>query len=409
MLTVIKKIKPGKWEESKANKAVHSFLKQLAPNLDDLTPELGGSFAKGTWLSGDHDIDLFIKFPYERYKHENLSEILRKKLLNPIILHGSRDYFQLQYKGYLIELIPVLDIKDSSQAVNVTDVSPLHAKWVKANIHNHNDEVRLAKQFTKAHALYGAESYIRGFSGYLLEVLTIHYKGFFNLVTAASAWQQSEVIDPENYYKNKEEAIRNLNEAKHNHLVVIDPVQQTRNIAAALSGEKYNNFIQLCKRFLHNPSTAFFERQELSLHSLKASAGVNHLLYIELKPLEGKKDIIGCKLLKVFSFLRAKMEAAGFSIIDSGWEFHEISKSWFIIENHLLSEHRKHYGPLKHDKENLNKFITKWHTHELHEEAGRAYIMVKREHRKAEGFVKHLLAQDYCRENYKKVLKIKVY
>ncbi len=46
-------------------------------------------------------------------------------------MHGSRDYFQIKEKGFTFEVVPILKIKDAKEAMNITDVSPLHAAWVK--------------------------------------------------------------------------------------------------------------------------------------------------------------------------------------------------------------------------------------------------------------------------------------
>ncbi len=411
MLTIIKKIKPDDNERKKVNAIVKAFLAVLKKSLKGLKPELAGSFEKDTWLSGDHDIDVFIKFPYEKYKDKDISKLLEKKLATYTKVHGSRDYFQIQYKNYLFELIPVLNIKSSQQAKNITDISPLHSTWVKKNIKSNSDEIRLLKQFLKANSLYGAESYIKGFSGYLTEVLIIHYKGFNSLIKAASSWKDKEVIDTERHYKSREEALKSLNKSKHSNLIVIDPVQKTRNIAAALSKEKYLAFIHLCNKFLHQPSTGFFEKKELSFKELKSSFPSDHILHFQLESLRGKKDIVGSKLLKTFDFLKDRMKIAGFEIKESGWEFSNYKEAdfWIIIENAILPENRKHYGPFKHDKVNIKKFKARWKSHRLYDDSGKVYVLVKQEFRAAIKFAKHVLQQDYCRENFKKILKIKLY
>ena len=410
MLAVITKIKPSEWERKKVHKIVNTFLENTRPKLRGLKIVLGGSFAKDTWLSGDHDIDLFVKFPYNLYRKKNLSELLAKRLSNYNLVHGSRDYFQVQYKGYLFELIPVLDIKTQSKAVNITDVSPLHALWVQDNINHLADDIRLVKAFAKANNIYGAESYIQGFSGYLLEVLTIYYKGFFNLLKAASSWKEPEFIDIHAHYKNKTHAFRDLNKSKLSSLVVIDPVQKSRNAAAALSSEKFHRFVETCRKFIHFPSEKFFEQKQVDIKTLKDRAAANTLLYIELKPLEGKKDVIGCKIMKAFSLLKERMHSSGFEFIDTGWEFSkEKSKLWFILQDSILPEKRKHYGPRIDDEKNKLHFIQKWHSHEIHEEQGRIHVFVKREHRKADDFAKHFLRSPHVKDCFKKIIKVKIY
>ena len=117
-------------------------------------------------------------------------------------IHGSRDYFQLIYKKISFELVPILEIKNPENAKNITDVSPLHVYWVQKNIKKLYDDVRLLKQFFKANNIYGAESYINGFSGYICELLIIYYKGFQNTIKNIANWKQDIFIDIEKQYKN---------------------------------------------------------------------------------------------------------------------------------------------------------------------------------------------------------------
>jgi len=135
----------------------------------------GGSFAKGTWLPDHTDIDCFVTFNYRAYKEQSaeLADILEPALsyafTHYVRLHGSRDYFQAIYDDYLFEFVPVLKIKKPSKAANITDMSPLHVEWIKKKTKKTKlkTHIRLAKLFFKSASVYGAESYIRGFSGHV--------------------------------------------------------------------------------------------------------------------------------------------------------------------------------------------------------------------------------------------------
>src|SRR5512142_1004009 len=69
--------------------------------------KIGGSFAKDTWLAGDHDVDIFVAFDTS-YEDSKLSDMLEKALkpLKAERVHGSRDYFQV-HDGFTYEIIPV--------------------------------------------------------------------------------------------------------------------------------------------------------------------------------------------------------------------------------------------------------------------------------------------------------------
>src|SRR3989344_8222241 len=178
----------NKKEAAKEIKAFISKLKKLKLNV-----YLGGSFAKDTYLEGDFDVDLFVKFPV-KHRGKNISEMLQEKLkkFKYEKLKGSRDYFRIKKGKFTFEIVPVLGIK--GKAENITDYSLEHVKFVNKYIKNKND-VRRLKLFLKANKLYGAESYIGGFSGYACELLICYYKSFDNLVKETVKFKERKIID----------------------------------------------------------------------------------------------------------------------------------------------------------------------------------------------------------------------
>src|SRR3989344_8066674 len=127
-------VRPSKAEIEKHNSIVGSVLKKI--KIPSAKAVLGGSGAKNTWLSGSTDIDIYVKFNYSKYKNKSdeISDILYKYLRKSFKitrLHGSRDYFQAKIKSYTVEIVPILDIKKSSEAKNITDVSQLHVDYVR--------------------------------------------------------------------------------------------------------------------------------------------------------------------------------------------------------------------------------------------------------------------------------------
>jgi tRNA nucleotidyltransferase (CCA-adding enzyme) len=196
---MLDEIKPDAKEEKELMTKINSFLKKLNSGLKNAKAELYGSGAKGTWLKGGFDADIFVKYDYSKFadKSDIISEELRKHLSRKKLkfdrMHGSRDYYRIKQDGFVYEIIPILDIKKAEQAKNITDISPLHAKWVKANASKKLvDDIRLAKAFLRANNLYGAESYIRGFSGYVTEILIVYYGGLLNLLKAAVKWKDKQ-------------------------------------------------------------------------------------------------------------------------------------------------------------------------------------------------------------------------
>ena len=289
MKEVLAKITPNREERARFKQTTEEFLELLNFNLKGAQAILGGSGAKDTWLSGNFDVDIFVQFDFLKFStsSDNLAELLQTSLKKafPKIklnrLHGSRDYFQLLYKDMNFEVVPILKINKAEEALNITDISPLHAIWVNKNTKTLKDQVRLAKQFCKANGLYGAESHICGFSGYVLEILTAYYGSFANLLQKSLKWKNPEVIDPEKYYTNKTMVMFHLNKSKlQSPLIIIDPVDKNRNTAAALSLDKFQLMQKKAKEYLKSPSAKFFVREEINLEQLKKEKG--HLVYLQI-------------------------------------------------------------------------------------------------------------------------------
>ena len=92
----------------------------------------------------------------------------------------------------------------------------------------------MAKQFFKSKSLYGAESYINGFSGHVLDILISNYSSLQNLILQAKTWQEVTFIDINSQYRDFEQASETLNSDKLSNLIVIDPIIKERNAAKAL-------------------------------------------------------------------------------------------------------------------------------------------------------------------------------
>jgi len=395
----LKSIKPGKAKQKFLKNRVDIFLKKLNKIIpDEAVAVVGGSAAKGTWLKNDYDIDIFVKFNLA-YQNENLSKILEKSLLKLFkksqieILHGSRDYFQIKQGKFTFEVVPVLDIKNADQVVNVTDVSPLHAAFVINEIKKKPrlaDEIRLAKQFCKANNVYGAESYIKGFSGYLIEVLVIYAGSFEKFVKLFANIKEKQVIDFMNYYKNKN-VFKEMNISKtYSPLIVVDPVQKDRNIAAALSNEKFNILKKAAIDFSKSPSLDFFKVKKISLKDLKK----NGALIITAKPVKGKNDVVGSKLLKVYDFIKRELESNDFALKSSGWAWGKEAIFWFIPKQYILSDTKIRIGPPIKAKHNVEAFKAKYP--DCYNKKGRIYAIVKRPYKEVDKFIKNeILKSNY--------------
>jgi len=411
MQEILHKIQPSNQERKKFLETTAKFLRQLNPLLKGAQGILGGSGAKDTWLSGNYDVDIFVQYDYIPFKDQSnqLSELLgsalRKAFPHTEIerLHGSRDYFRMNFEGIDFEIVPSLNVRKPEEAKNITDLSHLHSGWVNAHTKKLKDDIRLAKQFCKANGIYGAESYIGGFSGYVLEVLIACYGGFNKWLQATQKWKDKEVIDPENHYPKKD-ALFNLNSSKRQSpIILVDPTDKNRNAAAALGYNTINKLKKVAKEYLKHPSPAFFQKKEITLKELKEETKRKklQLVYLEVHPQEGKVDLVGAKLLKAVEHIENKL--IPFEIKNYGWEWDKGEKCffYFLLEKEKLPEFEIRAGPPLTLKEHVIKFKKE---HKVtFEEKGKLYAKIKVEHPQLKDFIKQLIKEKYLKEKIKKI------
>lgn len=392
---VLRKIRPSKLEKSLLMLKVRSFINKLQKGID-AEVFLGGSVAKDTWLKGSHDVDIFVRFKSKGNLSDDLEKILKQRFDNIERIHGSRDYFQVIFKNLNFEVVPVLKVISSKDLENVTDVSPLHVTWVKNNINDLEDEIRLAKAFCKAQELYGAETYKKSFSGYVLELLVIRYGSFESFLKHAINWKEGEVIS---FFDKKVDS-------KKVPLFVVDPVQVNRNAAAALSYEKMSKFKSVARSFLNNKSEKYFVKKKFVLKDV-----LDNDLVLKIWNLKGKRDIVGTKVLKFFERLCELLEEEGFVVIRSGWYWDEEKEAilWFSFKSKVLSKYKLHKGPPLANKEDCLRFREKYRMYEIKVRDDRLYVNLLRKNRSLNEFVETLIKNEaYFLDRVKDVKIIKV-
>lgn len=363
-------IKPSEKEENEIREMIGEFLLSLNKKLKKYGKAvIGGSFAKGTTIKKKkYDVDIFVLFKDEK---KNISDMLEKVLKHMKIkaerLPGSRDYFSISMKAggipFKTEVVPVVKIKNSGEAKNVTDVSMLHVNYISGKIEKNpklGDEIRLAKAFCYGQGCYGAESHIKGFSGYCLEILASHYRSFLNLMRNAAKWKGKVILDPEKHYKNKDEILNEINEAKLlSPLILIDPVQKNRNAAAALDREKFDAFVEAAKRFMKNPASHFFERKELDEGMMIKEAKKRRfsLWKADAESRKIKEDISGAKLLKLHKVLALGLKKEGY-IVEDRWIFSDKKAiSYFMTKKPSVFVQK---GPPAAMKKHADEFRKRW-------------------------------------------------
>jgi tRNA nucleotidyltransferase (CCA-adding enzyme) len=253
------------------------------------------------------------------------------------------------YRGVKVDLVPCYDVESWKDVRTAVDRSILHTEWVLENLKGRNDEVRLLKRFLKAIGAYGSEIYVRGFSGYLAEILVIKYGSFLDVLRNADFMLRQRIIDPGNWLKREyETAMRTVKrEAEEDRpLVVIDPVDPRRNVAANLGWEKYGRFYFKARGFIEEPSAGFFfppERETGNyLEELRRKG--THLVTLTFKKQDLIDDILIPQLERSARGFEKALAREGFRVL--GWNVgHSRGKAFIMLELDRVERERVRIKP----------------------------------------------------------------
>ena len=169
-------------------KQVLSILDQaISENKINIKRILGGSYAKDTWLNLETDIDIFILFPidFKEEEFEKLGIKIGKTALknhNPKLRYSEHPYVEGIINKVKINIVPCYDVEIGNW-MSSADRTPFHSRLIESKFNDKmRSETRLLKLFMKSLEIYGAEIKIKGFSGYVCEVLILKYRSSFLIV-----------------------------------------------------------------------------------------------------------------------------------------------------------------------------------------------------------------------------------
>ncbi len=324
-----------------------------------------GSFAKDTWVRGEVDVDIFLLFPTTvgREDFEKLALEIAEDVLAPNRTrrrYAEHPYLEAEIEGILVNIVPAYKAQ-RGQWISSTDRTPFHTEYVKDNLEpKKRNEVRLLKKFMKETGTYGAEIRVGGFSGYLSEILIMHYGTFLDTIRSAAKWRNQPFIDIEGYYQEK----KKVKELFNQPLIVIDPVDMQRNLASAVTMKKLGEFIAACREFLQHPHRGFFTPKEevfsekRLLQNLKERG--TYCLFINVNELSIVPDVLWGQLYKSLKAICRVLDEEGFRVLRSTVWSEECGETIFIIEmeNGRISETREQVGPFVWSEE-ANHFLEK--------------------------------------------------
>ena len=212
----------------------------------------------------------------------------------------------MEFSKNEVDIVPCYDVTEPTSIKSSVDRSPHHNIYIQQKISGLEGEIRLLKQFLRAQGLYGSESKVGGYSGYLCEVLILHYTSFIKCVKEMSKWRRGVIIDIEghgdkNYLKSVYPS---------DPLIVVDPVDPQRNVASALTLDNFARSIHFARRFIQSPSIDYFI-EKTHTPTIRKGRGT-YPIAIEFTKPDISDDIIYPQIFKAMNSLENLIISEGF-------------------------------------------------------------------------------------------------
>ncbi len=364
---VLKKVKPLPLEMKKERAIAEEIINKIrSMEGKHIHTELVGSMARNTHLNGDRDLDIFVFFPEKLSREEFEKEGLR---IGKLVFRGHQweeaysehPYIRGTYKGFEVEIVPSYRIKSTAFLKSSVDRSVFHNEFLKKKLGKKQlDEVRLLRQFLKGIECYGADLKTGSVPGYVAELLVLNYGNFKKTIDAVAEWKNGQLIDVENHLAGQE-AQKRFHGAP---LIVVDPTDATRNVAAALSLNQFSRFIAAARAFKKNPSMAFFfgkKTRPWNTKKIAAAFKKKEIIAIAIAYPKTIPDIVWGQLKKLNHQISKELENNGFRVLSSS-EWTDESKIMAIVfelDSLELSPAMKRVGPEISDLESSARFLAR--------------------------------------------------
>jgi tRNA nucleotidyltransferase (CCA-adding enzyme) len=394
---ILMDIKPSEKELNELDFVAEHLMRGLIKKLPkDFKFEFEGSFAKQTFLSGNSDIDIFVKVPLSYDKDsfkEHITPMIEQALnelgVRTAINYASHPYVHGEVMNVDVDVCPCYQLETAETIFCAVDRTPFHTRYVIENLEEkQQDQVRILKQFLKAHGLYGANEKVKGFSGYLCELLIMKYGSFLHVL-------ESELEDE--FSAGLPKGITDI--------YVEDPVDSTQNVAAALSVEKYIAFVLASGQFLSEighdvyaqewgsfvkdikekhftiPVERKFSQETFNVSCIERDTYGN---IIKLENVSDNEEVLYSKARKLLKKAVNLLERHEFKVFSS--QYHVEGKDILLVletEDRFLPKERAIEGPsiyIIHGQYIVQEFAKAHENDKLYIEADRIKCIVKRKY-----------------------------
>ena len=404
---VLKRVTPRTEERRRILRLAEELKKKVQTAAEEegikAAVRVEGSVAKDTWLSEEPDVDIFMRvpptIPREEFGMKCLA-IAKKATqgFRQVERFAEHPYLEAVVDNTRVNIVPCYQV-EPGEWKSATDRTPFHTDYMKARLtETMRREIRLLKRFMKGVGVYGAEIKVGGFSGYLCELLVLNCGSFIEVLESFADWTGRTTIDYEGFYAGRQVDLRRIFEEP---LVVVDPVDKGRNVAAAVREERLYDLVAATRELLKNPDRRFFYPPEAVAINTKDFISTlekrgSTIIFVKFGKVDAVPDVSWGQLYKSRRALRQMLERHDFHVIrDSVWSDEErLSMFVFEVEGRFLPQAKRHLGPPISQRVDCEKFLQK-HSGASRTvsgprvEGGHWVVELKRKHRD----VAHLLTE----------------
>lgn len=372
----------------KVSEVALQLVKQQAEKFSEVTGvEIGGSYAKGTWLSGEVDLDIFVKLrkDIDEKTFESIGKTIgfnSLKKFKPYVRYSEHPYVEAEIEHTRVNVVPCYDVEVRNWK-SAADRSSFHTKFILQSFdQSKKDEVRLLKKFLIGIGIYGAEIAKEGLGGYVAEVLVHHYGSFLGVLQAASNFVQHQVIG-------------NPTKKFDTSLIIIDPVDSNRNLGTAISAESAGKFILSSRIFLKKPSLLFFKLQPRKLNR----KNLDNTIIIKFNYKKRSPDIIWGQIKRAATAVTGQLELAGFEVLRKFSVTDEKSEAalLFLLRSPNIEKNMIRKGPdvfMRRESENYIAKNAKKSQIMWVDDIGKILSLQERPYHDAKAFLQYLLKKN---------------
>lgn len=358
---------------------------RMYPDIVDV--ELGGSYIKGTWIPGaDADIDVFIRF-----REETESEAFADTALviggealsdyDPYTRFSEHPYVECRVRGIRVNAVPCYAVPRGKWK-SAADRSHYHTEFMRERLTSTARKgARLLKLLLKSNRLYGAQIAMQGLSGYAAESLVLHYGGFEETIRALARVEPGQVIG---------EASKKF----ETPIVIADPIDPARNLAASASVENIGRLVLLCRSFLRAPAVSYFAPPEPK----RNDALIGNCVAVSFSYSERSPDVVWGQLKSAARAVAEQLGRNGFQVVryDAHTDEGGSAELLFMLGATTIPEYYLREGPWFFSTPEAEQFVGKNAKDSPFLWIGpnaRIRVMVRRRHPGVASFLEDLLGR----------------